>query len=105
MGDIVVECLGVEKGAGFLELVDDELVGVPYEFAFKEFGDGVVVAAVGAGGVVDLQAISLGGVIIFLAVAGSSVDKAGPVFEGDVVGEDDRASDRKCVGHLYDPER
>ena len=83
------EFLVVEEDAGFLEFVDDELVGVPDGFAAEEFGDGVVVAAVGEDGVVGFEVVFLAGGVVFLAVAGGGVDEAGAVFECDVVGEDD----------------
>ncbi len=85
----VIEFGVVEEGAVFAEFFDDEFVGVPDGLAAEEFGDGVVVAAIGENGVVDFQVVLLAGLIVLRTVAGGGVNEAGAVFEGDVIGEDD----------------
>ena len=102
---VMLKLLMMKQRTGFLQLVDHELVGVPDQLAAEEFRHGVIVAAVGEDGVVDLEAVFHAGLVVFLAVSGRGVDEAGAIFEGDVVGEDDgagaRSIDRMSIARFF----
>ncbi len=75
--------------AGVAQAVGDGLVGVEDVFGLEPVGGGGVVGTVFGDGAVDGEFFAEAGEVVVLAVAGSGVDEAGAVFEGDVVGGDD----------------
>jgi hypothetical protein len=77
-----------------LQDLDDDGVGFPNRLADQFFGQaagrafGVKEAARGVHRAVDFDAVLPADDVIFLAVSGRGVDRAGALFERDVIGQD-----------------
>ncbi len=73
------------------QLVDDEGIGFPDSFVVKPLRGGVVEAAVGKDGAVDVEFFADAGFVVVFAMAGGCVHEPGAVGGGDVIGGDDAA--------------
>src|SRR6266850_5662171 len=72
-----------QKQIALLELIDDKGIGFPDGFVVEPLRRGVVEAAVGEDGAVDVELLADAGFVVIFAVAGGGVNEAGAVGGGD----------------------